>query len=266
MMTQGPTLRDSAQQRGLHVRQRPVLTFAFFLMLAMGLNIVTEVFAPELTPPRLGLLPSNHRRWESDIRAMQERDRLAPSAPGGVLFVGSSSIRLWPLRQYFPELNTINQGFGGSYLSDSLYYAGRIVIPYKPRIVVTYAGENDIDAGASASAVARDFAKFAVEVQWALPRTTLIFISMKPGITRAGIAGVIHEANHRIRTYCGTHPGLTYLDIEPLMLAADGRPRPDLFMSDGIHLSPAGYRIWSDALRPLLQVQLSQTAFSASVR
>src|SRR6185312_3880844 len=94
----------------------------------------------------------------------------------------------------------------------------RIVIPYEPRIVVTYAGENDIDAGTSASAVARDFAKFAAEVQWALPRTTLIFISMKPGITRAGIAGVIHEANHRIRTYCGTHPGLTYLDIEPLML------------------------------------------------
>jgi len=191
--------------------------------------------------------------WELDIREFENQDRKNPPPQHEIVFVGSSTIVLWNLPQYFPNLKTINRGFGGSELADSVRYADRIVIPYKPRIVVLYAGDNDIAGGSSPERVASNFEQFAQKVQRALPQTRIIVFSIKPSLLRWSVFEKMRSANAMIRAYCAKHPGLTYVDVEPLMLGADGKPKPELFVGDGLHMTAAGYKIWTAALLPYLQ-------------
>jgi len=194
-------------------------------------------------------------RWEPAIAKFEEQDRLKPPPANAIVFIGASSIVRWNLPESFPELGpkAINRGFGGSLIGDSVKYADRIVIPYKPRIVVLYAGDNDVEANATADEIANQFTAFDKKVHAALPTTTIIFVSIKPSIRRWKWIDTIRGANARIRDYTTKHPNLVYVDIEKQMLGADGKPNPDLLVADGLHMTPAGYKIWDAALRPLLK-------------
>jgi len=118
--------------------------------------------------------------WEKEIRAFEAKDQQQPPPGGAVLFVGSSSIRLWKLDESFPDVKTINRGFGGSHLADSVAFAERIVIPYRPKLIVLYAGDNDLAAGKTPERVLADFKQFVAKVEAALPETRIAFISIKP--------------------------------------------------------------------------------------
>ncbi len=234
---------------------RRILVFLGIMLLAIGLNVVTLHFGAELVPPKLAAVPANPYRWAPVMRAFQQEDRRSPQPLHEVVFVGSSSIRRWDLREWFPELGekALNRGVEGFLLSDSVYYAEPLVIRYRPRIVVVYAGDNDIEAGASAAEVTERFAQFERKVHAAAPRTSIVFISIKPSILRARLVPTITQANRAIRAYCATQPGLEFLDIQSRMLDAAGAPRRELFQSDGLHLAPAGYRVWTEALAPVLR-------------
>ena len=194
-------------------------------------------------------------RWEPAIKKFEDADKVAPPPQNGIVFIGASSIVRWNLPDSFPELGprAINRGFGGSLAADSTRYADRIVIPYKPRIVVFYAGDNDVEANHTPEQIAGDFTAFERKVHAALPATQIIFISIKPSIRRFPWIEQIKGANALVRQYCSTHPNLTFVDIVPQMLGADGKPRKELLVEDGLHMTPAGYKIWNDALRPHLQ-------------
>jgi lysophospholipase L1-like esterase len=194
-------------------------------------------------------------RWESAIRKFEDADKLAPPPRNAVVFIGASSIVRWNLPASFPELGprAINRGFGGSLAADSTRYAERIVIPYQPSVVVFYAGDNDVEADHTAEQIAGDFTAFERTVHAALPATEIIFISIKPSLRRWPWIEQIKSANALVRQYCATHAHLAFVDIVPQMLGTDGKPRPELLLDDGLHMTPAGYRVWNDALRPLLQ-------------
>jgi lysophospholipase L1-like esterase len=194
-------------------------------------------------------------RWEPTIRKFEDADKLTPPPQNAVVFIGASSIVRWNLPESFPELGprAINRGFGGSLAADSTRYAERIVIPYKPRIVVFYAGDNDVEANHTPEQIAGDFAAFERTVHAALPATEIIFISIKPSTRRWPWIEQITGANALVRQYCATHAHLGFVDIVARMIGADGKPRKELLLDDGLHMTPAGYRIWNDALRPLLQ-------------
>lgn len=191
-------------------------------------------------------------RWESVIQNFEEQDRTAPPSQGGILFVGSSSIRLWDLEKYFPELQPLNRGFGGSQVEDSVYFADRIVLPYEPRIIVMYAGDNDIAAGKSPDEVHGDFQEFVRIVHEKLPETRIVYVSIKPSIKRWNLVSRMRAANELISASCAGDERLTFVDIDPPMMGEDGRPRRELFARDGLHLSPAGYELWSELIRPHL--------------
>jgi len=199
---------------------------------------------------------ANPDRWEADIRKFEDADRANPAPRGGIVFVGSSSIVRWNLPGCFPQFGAraINRGFGGSYIADSVRYADRIVVPYKPKIVVFYAGDNDIVKDTTAEQIAAEFPKFVEKVHAALPDTKIIFISIKPSIQRWAAVDKGRAANAIVKTYCETHPNLTYLDVDPLMLGADGKPRADLLVEDGLHMTDAGYKIWTAKILPLLKL------------
>ena len=205
------------------------------------------------TPVDKGLLPEVSR-WEADIQAFEEVDRQNPPAKGGVLFIGSSSIKGWrTLKEDFPEVNSINRGFGGSQIEDSVRYARRIALPYKPRIIVLYAGENDLSGGKTPQQVFEDYRAFVRLIHAHQPQTRIIFISLKPSGRLWHIEDKIVEANRLIQQHTETSRRLDFVDIHDKMLGQDGKPHPELYQPDELHMTPAGFQIWVEALRPYLR-------------
>jgi lysophospholipase L1-like esterase len=196
--------------------------------------------------------PYPPQRWEQAIADFETHDKLHPAPRRAILFVGSSSIRLWDTRKYFPNLAIINRGFGGSYASDSVYFADRIVIPYEPKTIVFYAGDNDIAHNKSLQTVLADLKAFVSKVHSKLPHTKIIYLSIKPTLARWQLWPTMQQANSLTRAYCQTDGRLVFVDATASMLDEDGKPRADLLQPDGLHLSEQGYKIWSAILEPYL--------------
>ncbi len=191
-------------------------------------------------------------KWEKEIAAFEAADQKQPPVKGDILFVGSSSIRLWDVKRSFPELAVVNRGFGGSQIEDSTHFAERIIGAHEPRAIVFYAGDNDIASGKSAELVAGDFEKFVAKVRGKRPETQILFIAIKPSPSRWKHIETQRAANQKIREFCERGERLTYIDISPPMLGKDGQPREELFLKDRLHMTPAGYAVWNEQLRPHL--------------
>ena len=163
-------------------------------------------------------------RWEKAIEVFERQDSQKPPPKDAVLFVGSSSIRFWDLKKSFPDLEVINRGFGGSELADSAFYAPRIAVKYHPRMVVLYAGDNDIGAGKIPEHVFADFKDFVRAVHTPLPRTKIVYLSIKPSISRWKLVDRMRKANLLIEEYCKQGNGLLYLDVATALLGATENP------------------------------------------
>jgi lysophospholipase L1-like esterase len=192
-------------------------------------------------------------RWEKDIQAFEAADKTNPPPSGVILFVGSSSIRLWKtLTDDFKGLPVLNRGFGGSQMADSAFFVDRIVLPYHPRQIVVYAGDNDLAAGKPPTQILLDFQAFVRKVRDVQPNTRISFIAIKPSPSRWKLIDKILEANRLIAEFTHTEKGMDYIDVFTPMLAADGHPRPDLFAADNLHLNGKGYDLWTTTVRPFL--------------
>ena len=192
-------------------------------------------------------------RWEKSIARFEAADKKQMPRTDGILFIGSSSIRMWKtLERDFPGEPVINRGFGGSQIADSVHFAGRIVHPYKPRQIVLYAGDNDVAAGKSPETVLADFQQFLKTVRAKLPKVRVSFIAIKPSLSRWKLSGKMAMANSLVRNTCSKDKRLDYIDIWQPMLGDNGKPRPDLFLGDGLHLNTKGYALWTSIVKPHL--------------
>jgi len=204
------------------------------------------------TDPPNSLATHNASGWEKDIAAFERTDRIDPPPPGSILFVGSSSIRLWKtLELDFPRHLVLNRGFGGSQLADAVHYTDRIIRPYRPRQVVIYAGGNDLNAGKSPETVFGDFVALAHRIRSGCPRARVAYISIAPNPARWAQVEKVRKANALIAGYCRRHR-LDFIDVFPLMLGPDGLPAPDLFVADRLHMNAKGYALWREVVRPRL--------------
>ena len=197
--------------------------------------------------------------FEEGIVAFEEADRIDPPAPGAVLFVGSSSIVYWSsLEADMAPLRVLNRGFGGAQFSHVLHNLDRVVIPYRPRAVVVYAGDNDLDevTGKDAQRVFDDYQHFVARVREHLPGTRFYFLAIKPSIARWARWPEMSQANAMIEEWSAGDDGLVYLDVATPLLGEDGQPREDFFVFDGLHLSAEGYAAWTRAVRPRLLADL----------
>jgi lysophospholipase L1-like esterase len=191
--------------------------------------------------------------FASEIDAFVEADRANPPAPGQIVFVGSSSIRFWStLAEDMAPLATVRRGFGGAHLAHVVHETPRIVLPYAPRAVVVYAGDNDIGAGKSAETVVADFEALVERIHAALPETDVWFLSIKPSRLRFSLWPEMEKANARIRARAEADPRIRYLDVGSALIGADGRPDPAFFRFDGLHLNAEGYAAWTAVVRPAL--------------
>lgn len=223
-------------------------------LIGLTLSILAVVTFASVRPTRADEPAGKAPPFESEIRAYEAADAKSAPAPGGVLFVGSSSIRLWKtLAEDFPNVPILNRGFGGSTIAQSTNYADRIVLPYKPKTIVFYAGDNDLAAGTTPEQVLANFKAFAEKVHDTLPDTRIHFISIKPSIARWKLVDKIRRANALVRDYCESSQTLGYVDVFTPMLGDDGKPRPELLGPDGLHMTRAGYEVWRDKVKRVLQ-------------
>jgi lysophospholipase L1-like esterase len=191
-------------------------------------------------------------RFTADIAAFEAWDRQNSAPRDAVLFVGSSSIRMWQTAECFPDLAVINRGFGGSHTSDVNHFAEQIVLKYAPRTIVFYAGDNDVAEGKSPKQVAGDFRRFVDIVQAKLADTEIIYLPVKPSLARWQLWPTMQETNALVEHYVEGKSHLSYVDTATPMLGSDGRPRPEIFLDDGLHMNDQGYQIWSELLRSKL--------------
>ena len=189
---------------------------------------------------------SDVARWEPDIRAFEEADRAAPAPGEGILFVGSSSIRLWETLEHdFSGLPVVNRGFGGSRIRDVHAFLDRIVLPYRPRLIVFYCGTNDINAGRSVRRVVEDYRRFVRAVHEQLPQARIAFIAAAPNPARWHLRDQMQRLNREVQAWSRRDERLDYIDVWSAMLGPDGRPRPEIFVEDRLHMNERGYAIWA---------------------
>lgn len=225
------------------------------IALLANLAAVSPLAADTNAPP--------HARWESDILAFEITDRTNPPPRNAILFVGSSSIRLWKeAPEQFREYTIINRGFGGSHLSDSVAFAERIVIPYLPRLIVLYAGDNDIAGGKTPERVLADYREFVAKVHAALPQTRIAYLAIKPSPSRAKHQADMKRANDLVAGFSAEDERLLFIDVFTPMLGEDGKPREELFVKDRLHLNEAGYKLWASIVKPVLDKVVPPTATS----
>jgi lysophospholipase L1-like esterase len=234
---------------------RGVLGVLATLALLIG-SSVGPVFAgqPDATATRPEVPFPDPRRLEPDIAAFAAQDAADPPPAGAIVAVGSSSLRMWQgtIRKDLAPLSIIPRGFGGSTMHDAEFYADCIVIPYRPRAVLLYEGDNDIDFGVSPPQVLEAFEAFVKKVQAALPGTRIYVISIKPSPARWASWPEMKDANGLLQTACAGDSLLEYIDVATGMLAENGQPIEGIFLPDKLHLNEKGYAIWREAILPVL--------------
>jgi len=223
--------------------------------LLLTLSFIIACGAPEPAPEppaQAEAAPEGFERWEEAMQAFDKENAENSPEKGQIVFTGSSSARLWPLDKSFPDLDVLNRGFGGSEISDTIHFAERFLFPLEPRIIVFYAGDNDIGHGESPESVAEDYQTFAAMVHEALPGTRIAYIAIKPSIRRWNLIEQVREANNLIQAQTEADDLADFVDIAAPMIGDNGEPRPELFVEDGLHLTAEGYELWTSILRPYL--------------
>jgi lysophospholipase L1-like esterase len=152
----------------------------------------------------------------------------------------------------FPGVAVLNRGFGGSELEDLVRAAPRLVVPAAPRLVVVYAGDNDLMGGKSPERVCADFVRLRRTLQALSPATRIAFIAIKPSPARWHLAASARQANDCIRQQMLDDSRLAFVDVFTPMLGPAGTPRPELYLDDGLHLNAAGYDLWRRLLTPVV--------------
>ncbi len=193
--------------------------------------------------------------WERTIARFEKQDRIKPPPQNAIVFTGSSSFTLWTtLAQDMAPLPVINRGFGGSKIDDVVRYAERIVLPYHPRIVVLFAGTNDISGRQpkTAQEVFRGYKEFIYKVQAALPETSIYYVSITPTPSRWNLWPIADRANQLIKACAESDPRLHFIDLPPAILGPDGRPDRSLYRMDRLHPNLKGYAVWTSVIKPIL--------------
>jgi lysophospholipase L1-like esterase len=220
----------------------------------MKRSVLAGVMAVSIVVPLCAAEKSPSGKWEKSIQAFEEADKTNPPPQGAALFIGSSTIKLWKtLQQDFPEYKVINRGFGGSQIADSVYYADRIVVPYKPKMIVFYAGSNDLNARKTPEKVCGDFRMFVEKVRAKLPDVRIAFMSIGPSLARWAQFEKQKKTNELIKQYIMQGNNMDYIDAFDVFLGPDGKPRENLFVKDKLHNSAEGYKVRVELVRPYLK-------------
>lgn len=200
--------------------------------------------------------------WAADISALEAKTAGVYPPGEGIVFIGSSSIRLWSsLAEDMAPLPVIQHGFGGAKLNDAVVYAQRLVNAYRPRAVVVFVGTNDIDPNASKAPaeLLASYREFVAAVRADQPEVPILYIGITPSPLRWSVWDIAIETNKLIEQYSESDPNLHFIDTSPGLLGANGEPIREHYIFDGLHLSESGYAAWTRIIRPRLEAVLAES-------
>jgi lysophospholipase L1-like esterase len=221
----------------------------FFLIVSLSFFLLSQ--PADQTDP-------DPKRYQNEIETFLQWDAKNSYPENAILFVGSSSIRMWPTHLAFPAYPAINRGFGGAHISDVIFYYETVIKKYQPGIIVFYAGDNDVAAGKPVAQVFEDYKQLIAMIKADNPSCQLIYLPIKPSISRWHFWPTMEEINSRIENYNQEKDNLYYLDLATPMIGKSGRPNERLFIEDGLHLNAEGYALWQALLHPLLDAIFNQ--------
>jgi lysophospholipase L1-like esterase len=197
--------------------------------------------------------------WEASIRRFEVQDHCQPPVPGKIVFAGSSSFTFWStLERDMAPLPVLNRGFGGARMQDVVHYVKRIVLPYRPRAVLLFAGTNDIawPKPSSAEQVYEGYLAIVHCVHSVLPETPIYFVAITPTPARWRYWPIAQEANCLISEHTRLNPPLRFIDPTDHLLSPDGKPDRSLYRFDGIHPNSRGYVRWTAVIKPILEAEM----------
>ena len=208
----------------------------------------------------LGAEPGrNFTVWEKEVAAYEAQDHASPPPKGAVLFIGSSTIRMWTtLAADFPEYQVINRGFGGTQIVDATHFADRLIFPHEPRAIFLRSGGNDLHAGKTPAQVFADFQEFVGVVHARLPAAKIWYISLCPTVARWSEADANKQLNALIEDYAKHTPYVHYIDTWAMSLDASGVARPELFREDKLHFNADGYKLLAKLVRAYLPAAMGK--------
>ncbi len=220
---------------------------------AIILALICSLFCSAAEDAKAPAPASPFAKWEKEIAAMEAADKANPPPQGAVLFIGSSTIRLWKsLASDFPDHKVINRGFGGSQIVDATHFLPRVVFPAAPSVIFLRSGTNDINAGKSAEQVFADYKAFVAAVHAKLPDARIVYLGLCPTIARIKEVPEGNKLNALISGFVAKHPKLKFVDCGNMTLDSAGEVRPELFVADKLHLSEAGYKLLAERTRPFM--------------
>jgi len=193
--------------------------------------------------------------FREDIQAFKKQDSVSFPPKNAILFIGSSSFTMWKdVQKDFPGYKIINRGFGGSTLVDQIRYANEIVVPYQPKQVIIYCGENDLAASDTVTAelVFKRFRQLFTIIRNRYPKVKLTYVSMKPSPSRELLLSKMISGNELIKKYLSSKKRTSYVDVYKEMIDDEGKPRADIFLDDNLHMNKTGYVIWQKMIEPHL--------------
>ena len=224
---------------------RRLLPFTIVLALLVTVSLVRAQTTRPATNP--------FARWEKDVAAFEAKDRANPPPRGAVLFVGSSTIVRWKtLPSDFPDVVTLNRGFGGNSIIDCTHFADRTIFPYDPKMIVLRAGGNDLHGGKTVERVFQDYKDFVAKVRSKYADVPIVYLSMSPAPARWAERDLNKAVNTLIEKYDKDNPNLKYVECYDMTLTKDGQAREELFVEDKLHFNAEGYKLLAERLRPVL--------------
>lgn len=191
-------------------------------------------------------------RFEQEIDAFANWDAKNSSPENALLFVGSSSIRFWDTAEAFQSYPVINRGFGGSHITDLLYYFDRVIGRFSPSMIILYCGENDIAAGLNPDKVFDDYKELLSRIEEVFPAADFLYLSIKPSNSRLEYSDRFAAFNEKVQMYNETYERLYYIDLATVLTGDDGVPDDSFFLDDRLHLNEDGYRLWNERMREFL--------------
>jgi lysophospholipase L1-like esterase len=260
--TKGCMLLDSIE----HFITRRIFVLVLVGLLS-GLQVARcqSVAPPDPAPVVASPNPPAANPFDSEVTALEAKLSQSPISSSPIVFYGSSSIRLWKsLQQDFSGYAVLNCGFGGSRLTDCVRYANRLVLPRKPSAIVIYAGDNDLATGAPPEKVFQSFRQLFAIFRTYSPSIPIAFVSVKPSPARLTFLDNILKFNRLVEEFLKTQPETEYIDVCSDMLGQDRKPIQALFVSDQIHLSPAGYQILRKEIGEFLSQDCPRSRLSRS--
>jgi lysophospholipase L1-like esterase len=198
-------------------------------------------------------IQAKNPKWQATMDRFAARDAETSPPENAILFTGSSSIVGWKVDKFFPDMPVLNRGFGGSKYSDLVDYFDQVIVPYRPKTVVLYSGDNDLAGGETTTTVVKNMKQVVELIQERFPETRVILIPPKASIARWELFPLMREVGEVMQQMADEDSRVIYVDTSAPMLGPNGKPRPELYVGDKLHMTEEAYVLWSDLVRPHLQ-------------